>query len=787
MKKNLTRWLQKSSTNPRSTVLIAVVWVGILLACHAFLPTRPMEARVVAPMLFKVREVLGRAPDIHPTIKVFGFDDVTAAKLERVEMNLEEWSKVLKIIDKSAPKAIIVDGLFSLSNASKTSEGRAALELLKTLKTPVYTGLFASPQAITGRVPLDLNDPAFALSEYLDDSVLLPGTKNEQLEKLALPDYRSYEVYGAHSSLRGVFRNAGHILYGNDEGSYEPFLRLRNGKTLPHLMFRPFSDVKFVQDHIRVEGADIYLSKDGTAPINFPSLKSLAQSVNALAPLVAAKDTNATLSNVSAGDYVYVIPLFHTGNTDFKPSPIGLISGGFAHLAILNSILQKNHLHAVAIEPILIVGFAAAIAYFGWWMGPASLILSLLAATLFWMATCIFGFVYESMVFPFLLPEASLMGVGISLLLQRIYIAERKARMIRTALEGVVRPEALRALQRNPEMLSLEARERVVTIVFIDIVGFSLMVENQLPRVAFEGLQSLVEKMTNSIHKHGGIVNKTLGDGLLCFFGYSLEDNKEVGNHAEEALTAALEIQQANIPLLLAAEGTRNPVFPLRIGINTSAVFMGNLGAGERLDITVIGNGVNFAKRLEAACLPHAILVGSTTYDLVRKRTVFGEAKKRAFHVKHHEDSVEAWEFDPLSSDATLRTRVESIYQLSADAHRRPKHWDADGSLKVEVHSEFGIGDLQHFSSSGLRFVLDAMIVRGTLFEANLSSPDGILQSQLLRQGINLIKFEVIAIESEGRYYSHNVRFVNLNSDRIKLIAQYLELYQPKNDVRLSV
>src|SRR5690606_6374571 len=104
----------------------------------------------------------------------------------------------------------------------------------------------------------------------------------------------------------------------------------------------------------------------------------------------------------------------------------------------------------------------------------------------------------------------------------------------------------------------------------------------------------------------GGYVDRTLGDGMLCVFGYSAEGGPgESQYHADQALTCAAAIQRKNIQRILDARSTGDAVFPLRIGINTAGVFIGNLGDSVNSDFTVIGNGVNFASRLEHSCDRH--------------------------------------------------------------------------------------------------------------------------------------------------------------------------------------
>ena len=99
----------------------------------------------------------------------------------------------------------------------------------------------------------------------------------------------------------------------------------------------------------------------------------------------------------------------------------------------------------------------------------------------------------------------------------------------------------------NPENVNLEARERVVTLVFIDVVGFSKLAEDMLPRMAFDDLAGMLARIGDMIHDHGGIIDRTLGDGLLAYFGYSFDQDRSTPNHAEQALRCMIDIQEDNL------------------------------------------------------------------------------------------------------------------------------------------------------------------------------------------------------------------------------------------------
>ena len=144
--------------------------------------------------------------------------------------------------------------------------------------------------------------------------------------------------------------------------------------------------------------------------------------------------------------------------------------------------------------------------------------------------------------------------------------------------------------------------------MFIDMVGFSMSSEDLTPRLALARLSSNITYLKEKIYQHGGEVNKTLGDGLLAYFGYPVTGNNR--NHAEDALKCAIEIQQDCLKRCVEKENNMF-TYPLRIGINTDLVYIGVIG--DESDISLVGSAVIFASRLESSCEPFRIMLGSTT------------------------------------------------------------------------------------------------------------------------------------------------------------------------------
>jgi class 3 adenylate cyclase len=159
---------------------------------------------------------------------------------------------------------------------------------------------------------------------------------------------------------------------------------------------------------------------------------------------------------------------------------------------------------------------------------------------------------------------------------------------IRQAFGTYVDPEVVdHILSEGP---SLVPQEVEVTMMFVDICAFTSLAERSEPREVVSTLNCLFALAVPIIARHGGHVDKFVGDGLLAVFGAP----RPLRDHANRAVQAALEIDQT------AREQFKGDL-EIGIGIDSGTVVAGNVGGGGRFDFTVIGNAVNVAAGVEAA------------------------------------------------------------------------------------------------------------------------------------------------------------------------------------------
>lgn len=150
-------------------------------------------------------------------------------------------------------------------------------------------------------------------------------------------------------------------------------------------------------------------------------------------------------------------------------------------------------------------------------------------------------------------------------------------------------------LVRTGEIGIAEPREAIVTVMFTDIAGFTTLSEQMDAAAGARLLNHHFAILCRAVDAHGGTVDKFLGDGMLAFFGAP----DRLKGHAAAAVRAAVDIREEleRDNREAVAEG-RTPL-RIRIGIHTGSVIVGNIGASDRVNYTIVGDTVNVSQRLQ--------------------------------------------------------------------------------------------------------------------------------------------------------------------------------------------
>lgn len=173
--------------------------------------------------------------------------------------------------------------------------------------------------------------------------------------------------------------------------------------------------------------------------------------------------------------------------------------------------------------------------------------------------------------------------------------------------------EIVHQLLDTPDGLALGGKKRELTILMSDLRGFTAMSERMPPDSLLSMLNHYLGEMTRIIQKHNGTIIEFIGDGILAIFGAPVES----GNHASDAVAAAIEMQACMDSVNRWNRERAFPRLEMGVGLNTGEVIVGNIGSEKRTKYGVVGSHVNLCGRIESYTVGGQVLISPRTRSQV--------------------------------------------------------------------------------------------------------------------------------------------------------------------------
>jgi class 3 adenylate cyclase len=194
----------------------------------------------------------------------------------------------------------------------------------------------------------------------------------------------------------------------------------------------------------------------------------------------------------------------------------------------------------------------------------------------------------------------------------------KKEEIIRTNLSRYLSPQVVEDILHKDVEVNLGGDRKTVTILFMDLIGFTSLSEKLQPEEVVSILNEYFTEMSSGIFKWQGTLDKFAGDQIMAFWGAPFPQP----NHAELSVQCALEVSRTLDELQKKWKNEGKPILNCGIGINTGEVLVGNIGVeGMKMDYTVIGDSVNLAARVEKITRQYEsrILITEFTFEHVRR------------------------------------------------------------------------------------------------------------------------------------------------------------------------
>jgi adenylate cyclase len=436
-----------------------------------------------------------------------------------------------------------------------------------------------------------------------------------------------------------------------------PMLMLAQGAVMPSLSLEMLraatgTDTLFVKSDragirsVGVRGFEIPTDRNAQLWVHFARRDSTIY-------VSAADVLDSKVDPAKIAHKLVLIGTSAVGLLDLKTTPVDpAMPGVEVHAQVLESALTRNVLsqpnYAFAIELCSAIALGLTVTWLAPLFGPVTLVAvgALIAASL--TGASWYFYTQHRMLIDFTYPLLSTTLLYLTLIFSSFVREQAQRRRIRSAFGQYLSPTLVEELAQSPEKLVLGGEERVMTIMFSDVRGFTEISESYKndPQGLTRLMNRLLTPLTNAILSRKGTIDKYMGDAIMAFWNAPLNDNKQEINACHAAIDMLESIDALNRELLQEAEAAGRAHIPIKIGVglNTGTCVVGNMGSSLRFDYSVLGDTVNLASRLESQSKTYGfpIIVGSKTALAVKAEFAILEIDFVAVKGKREPDVVYA-------------------------------------------------------------------------------------------------------------------------------------------------
>jgi adenylate cyclase len=570
----------------------------VLRAALPFAPTRPIPRVVVVDIDSKTIETVAAWPWPRETVAAL-VESVIAAR----------------------PSTVAIDIMFE--NADTRSPAALARQLGARLGRNDLTALAQSLPDGDRKLAAAITDLpvilGFLVNPLAAGSIDAPPIVARGLVDLA-DIWRATGLIGPPEPLAGAARGIGALsLRGDANGTVRrvPLLVAADGRPYPGLAL----------EALRVHsGATRYILDGPSRTIQLAGLR-IPLPGSAMLRLAPVGDQQRTISTVSAADVMAgrFDPSMLAGSvvliggsapelgglrpTAFNPltSSVQIQADAFAQLArgFVPRPPQRDGL--IRLGSLLAAALLALLAALTLRPLIAALAVALFVATVSLASVALAARL--QLLFDPLLPSLAALAVFAVTVILDFAITQRRETRVRERFAQHLAPQVVSLIVADPELVKLSGERREITALFTDIEGFTTMTDRLGPQDLVSLLDRYFEGVAAIVMKHGGMIDKLVGDAVHAFFNAPLDQ----AEHWRHAIECAIEIRNWTEQFRALPENKASAIGRTRIGIETGDAVVGDVGIRAKLDYTAHGNAINTAARLEAANkeLGSAICIGS--------------------------------------------------------------------------------------------------------------------------------------------------------------------------------
>jgi adenylate cyclase len=397
--------------------------------------------------------------------------------------------------------------------------------------------------------------------------------------------------------------------------------------------------------------------------------------------ILAADGVAPDVSSAVQGSIVFV-GTSSAGLQDIRTTALGQnVPGVSMHAQSVEQILSGHFLSrpdwADGMEILAIAVLGSILVILTTFVSPAvglacGLLITALAFAASWLAFSYWGLLFD--------PLAPIVAGSITHFAAtsfRILVIDRERREVRRAFGQYLSPSLLYRIEHTRDALRLGGDDRELTVMFVDVRGFTELSERLPPAAVVRFLNTLLDALSRHVVANEGTLDKFIGDSIMAFWNAPVD----VADHAGKAVRAALAMREtlARLNATDAFGFGKDYQVGIGVGIHTGLACVGNMGAEARFNYSAVGDAVNVAARIETCCkeVGFDILVSETTARALAKFALIDagalglkgkSSRARLYAVVGDERTKKSAEFAEMQR--LHNQLIEALHDRSADSRK---------------------------------------------------------------------------------------------------------------------
>jgi class 3 adenylate cyclase len=297
---------------------------------------------------------------------------------------------------------------------------------------------------------------------------------------------------------------------------------------------------------------------------------------------------------------------------------------------------------------------------------------------------------------PFL---AGLMSMA-AIVAYRLVVTDKGERLLRKSFALYLAPQVIDKMLASNKLPVLGGETRDVTVFFSDLAGFSSISEKMTPAELVTFMNEYLSAMTDIIESKGGYIDKYIGDSIVAVFGAPADDSNHAGNAAHAALGCRARLDELN-QSSAAFQGYK---VAHRMGLNSGAALVGNIGSRRRFNYSVMSDAVNVASRLEGANKYYGTTIAASEMSVALTGSTFTWRELDAIRVQGRSAPVKIYELLAEAGQETPQQTASAAVYAEGLAHWRNRDFGAAAKCfervaEIDRPSAFFLGRANAFRS----------------------------------------------------------------------------------------